>query len=100
MKRGMSGRTRRGAPPLRQQRRALRVVQLTLVAMSAWFGWMASRAWEAYSNPPALKARALGASVPTPLGEVIALAFATLLFLGLAAMMGVRSVRGPEPPQI
>ena len=81
MKRGLSGKTRRGAPPLPQQRRALRVVQLTLLGLSLFIGWLAVR----------------GSS---DLGELIALAMLGILALGGAFLMGFRLVRGPTPPEL
>jgi biotin transporter BioY len=56
-----------------------------LVALAAWLGWLASRQWTA-DAPNTQAAIVLGA-----LG---------LIALAGAAWMGLRTVRGPEPPQL
>ena len=47
----MPGRTRRGAPPLRRQRGALRVMQATLLALAVGLTLMAGWAWGSRSRP-------------------------------------------------
>ncbi|MGH2706322.1 MAG: hypothetical protein ACRDJ4_14925 [Actinomycetota bacterium] len=97
MKRGLSGRSRRGSPPLPRQRAALRVVQITLLGVSVVLAVMAIRAYSAASGPAP---RALEAVTTAGFGEVAFLAVASLLFAGLAAAMGLRAIRGPEPPKL
>lgn len=96
MKRGMAGRTRRGAPPLRRQRGALRVVQLTLLALAGMLGILAYRAWSAVgtASDPLEGVTGSGMAEAVVLG-----AFALLSVLGVLAI-GVRTVRGPEPPTL
>jgi hypothetical protein len=92
----MAGRTRRGAPPLRRQRGALRVVQLTLLALGGMLGVMAYRAWAARDTATA----PLQGVSATGLAESVVLGvFAVLSVLGVLAI-GVRTVRGPEPPTL
>ena len=95
MKRGLAGKTRRGAPPLTQQRRALRVVQLTFVGLAVVFGWWAWRALELRNSAGG----SLGEATPS-LSDVIGLGAVALLALAAAIVMGFRAVRGPEPPKI
>lgn len=88
VKRAISGKGRRGAPPLPRQRRALRIVQLSLLALAAFVGNLAYRSWlQADAGEP-------GAS----LVEVAALGLATAAALAGVWWMGVRTVRGPQPP--
>jgi hypothetical protein len=96
MKRGMAGRTRRGAPPLRRQRGALRVVQLTLLALALGLALLAVRAWGSRGRP----ASALEGSRPAGLGEVVVLGGFAVLSAAGALSIGVRTVRGPEAPAL
>jgi hypothetical protein len=92
----MAGRTRRGAPPLRRQRGALRVVQLTLLSLAVGLALLAARAWSSHVRPPA----SLDGGSGSGLTEVAVLgAFSVLSVLG-ALSMGVRTVRGPEAPTL
>ncbi|MGH2733598.1 MAG: hypothetical protein ACRDJG_11815 [Actinomycetota bacterium] len=95
----MSGKTRRGAPPLARQRKALRVLQMTLAAISVALGLLAFRAWDQYRNP-ASDAPHLGRSTPAGRAEVTVLAAGALLFGGWALSIGVRVPRGPELPSL
>ena len=96
MKRGMSGKTRRGSPPLRRQRGALRVVQLTLLGIAVAMVFMARSAWVRHEHPlPA--ASTLGTTDATGLGEVFVLGAGALAFAALAFAMGLGVVRGPDP---
>lgn len=99
MKRGMSGKTRRGPPPLARQRKALRVLQLTLAAVSVALGLLAFRAWEHYRSPDP-KAAELGRSAEVGLAEVAVLASGTVLFAGWALSIGLKVPRGPELPSL
>ncbi|MEO7803382.1 MAG: hypothetical protein ABIS18_02810 [Actinomycetota bacterium] len=80
MKRTMGGAGRKGSPPLPRQRRALRVTQITLVALSVW--------------------------CVTLIGElddilgVVFMVLAAVMLLITAVWMGIRTVRGPIPPQL
>lgn len=78
----MSGRGRRGAPPLPRQRAALRVVQLTLVALGIVLALMA------------VPSRGVGR------GETTVLGAGALLSVASAVAMGLRTVRGPRPPDL
>lgn len=100
MKRGLAGKTRRGAPPLPQQRRALRVVQITLIGLALWFGRLSVNAWVAYERPATPSAAQLAGIEQATLGEVVLLALIALGFLAGAIAMGLRIVRGPEPPRL
>ena len=92
MKRGIAGRGRRGSPPLPRQRTALRVVQLTLLAVSVVLAVFAARA---------LEGRATAApNASSRISEVVALAGVAAMFLAVAVWMGLRTVRGPEPPSL
>ena len=96
MKRGMSGKTRRGSPPLPRQRKALRVVQLTLAALALGLAALAVAAFNQHRHPlPA--SSVLGESHRPGFGEVIALGAAAAGMGGAALSMGGRVVRGPEP---
>jgi hypothetical protein len=92
----MAGRTRRGAPPLRRQRGALRVVQVTLLALAAMLGLLASRAW---SGRGAADSPLAGTS-PSGMAEVVVLGVLAVLAAAGALAIGVRTVRGPEPPTL
>jgi hypothetical protein len=88
VKQAISGKGRRGAPPLPRQRGALRVVQVTLLALAAFLGILAYRSWTAYS-----------ASEPNVgIDEVAALGAAAALALFGCLWMGLKTVRGPQPP--
>lgn len=88
MKRGIAGGTRRGAPPVGRQRVGLRVTQITLAGVAAYLALLVLRSWDSFS------------AGDTGLGEIISLAAGGGLFLGLALSMGIRTVRGPEPPKL
>jgi hypothetical protein len=90
MKRGMSGRGRRGAPPLPRQRAALRVVQLTFLALAVFLAKLAAESWSVYSQPH---------SSVGP-GQVLFLAGGAVMCAAGAAWMGFRTVRGPQPPTL
>ena len=96
MKRGMSGKTRRGSPPLPRQRKALRVVQLTLLAVAVAVALLAVAALHRHQHPLAA-ADTLGTPDREGLGEVLVLAVGALGFAGLSLGMGLRVVRGPDP---
>ena len=96
MKRGLSGKTRRGSPPLPRQRKALRVVQLTLAALGVCLVLLAASALHQHRHPLAPGA-VLGASGGHGFGEVVALAVGAVALVGLAVAMGLRVVRGPDP---
>ena len=100
MKRGLAGRTRRGAPPLPQQRRALRVVQVVLFALSVFLAWLTVQSWIAFREPSPGGVAGLGQTVQTGLGQVIFLVLLTLATLAGALAMGLRIVRGPTPPEL
>jgi hypothetical protein len=86
VKRGMSGRGRGGAPPLPRQRGALRVVQLTLIILAAF---LLTLAYTSYANSPA-----------PDLGEMFVLGAVGLTAAASALWMGIRAVRGPQPPSL
>jgi hypothetical protein len=92
----MSGKTRRGSPPLPRQRKALRVVQLTLVGLAVCLAVLAVSAVNQHRHPLAPGAT-LGAPSGHGIGEVVALGAGALALAGLAFAMGIRVVRGPEP---
>ncbi|HLI57712.1 MAG TPA: hypothetical protein VKY26_11865 [Actinomycetota bacterium] len=98
MKRGMSGKTRRGSPPLPRQRKALRVVQLTLLGIAVILGALASSAWSQHRHPLSAAA-AIGQTSTVGFGELAVLILGALAFAGLALAMGLRVVRGPEPDE-
>lgn len=100
MKRGLAGRTRRGAPPLPQQRRALRVVQIVLFGLSVFLGWLTVQSWNAFREPPDVGIAALGQTVETGIGQVIFLFVLTLAAFAGALAMGLRIIRGPTPPEL
>lgn len=85
VKKAISGKGRRGAPPLPRQRGALRVVQVTLLALAGFLGKLAFDSyWEAGSA----------------LGEVIVLGSVAAMLVAGALWMGIRVVRGPQPPEL
>lgn len=88
VKQAISGKGRRGAPPLPRQRGALRVVQVALLALAAFLGNLAFISWTAYSD----------AQPNTGIDEVAGLALAALFSLYGCLWMGLRTVRGPQPP--
>lgn len=96
MKRGLSGKTRRGSPPLARQRKALRVVQVTLLGIAVVLVLLAKSAWSQHSHPLS-SAAAIGQTSTVGLGEMAMLILGALAFLSLAFAMGLRVVRGPEP---
>lgn len=100
MQRGLSGKTRRGAPPLSRQRKALRVVQLTLVGVAVFLTMLTVDAYRDYQNPPSDEARQLEGARERELGDVLVPAVLAALFAAGALAMGLSMVRGPEPPAI
>lgn len=83
VKKAISGGGRRGAPPLPRQRGALRVVQVTFAGLAIFLFQLASSSDEGPAS-----------------GEVLLL-FAVALFCGAYALwMGIRTVRGPQPPSL
>lgn len=90
MKRAVSGKGRSGTPPLPRQRKALRVIQLTLVVLAAVALRLAALSWETFSS--AGGSSRLGASV------FLVLAGAGCILAAL--WMGLRTVRGPQPPSL
>jgi hypothetical protein len=96
MKRGMSGKTRRGSPPLPRQRKALRVVQLTLLAIGVTLAALAYAAIGQHQHP-LTTAATVDQTSGSGRGEVIVLGAGALGFAALALAMGLRVVRGPEP---
>lgn len=99
MQRGISGKTRRGPPPLASQRRGLRVVQITLVAIAVFASLLAARAWRSYRHPPSARAVEVTGARRAGAGEVIVLGATAVACLAGAAAMGLRTVRGPEVPR-
>jgi hypothetical protein len=74
----------------------LRVVQITLLMVAVAAVLLAASAWSQRRH--ALSSfDATGAAARPGLGEVVALAAGGLGFAGLAAGMGLRVVRGPDP---
>jgi hypothetical protein len=96
MKRGLSGKTRRGSPPLPRQRKALRIVQFTLVGLAVCLAALAVSAVNQRRHPLS-DAATLGTQRGHGIGEVVALGAGALCLGGLAYSMGIRVVRGPEP---
>jgi hypothetical protein len=96
MKRGLSGKTRRGSPPLPRQRKALRVVQLTLTALALGVALLAVAAFNQHRHPLPTSS-VLGHAHRPGFGEVVALGVAAIGVGGVAVSMGGRVVRGPEP---
>ena len=89
VKKAISGRGRRGAPPLPRQRSALRVVQLSLAGLALFLVNLAYRSWLDLSRHP-----------NAGLDELIALVAAAVLCVAGCLWMGVRTVRGPQPPTL
>ena len=92
----MSGKTRRGSPPLPRQRKALRIVQLTFLGLAACLALLAVSALNQHRHPLAPDTT-LGAPTGHGLGEVVALAAGAVGLAGMAYAMGIRVVRGPDP---
>ncbi|HEX2054127.1 MAG TPA: hypothetical protein VHJ78_10435 [Actinomycetota bacterium] len=90
VKRAISGKGRRGAPPLPRQRRALRVVQVSLLALGLFLGNLAYRSWTAYSAGEA----------NAGLDEAAFLTAAAVGAVAAVLWMGLRTVRGPQPPAL
>ena len=88
VKQAISGKGRRGAPPLPRQRGALRVVQLTLLGLAIFLGNLGYLAWSNYG----------GGDPNTGLEQVVALSVAALGSLAGCLWMGFSTVRGPQPP--
>jgi hypothetical protein len=82
----MSGKGRGGAPPLPRQRWALRIVQLTLTMLGAFLLNLAYSSFARRSE--------------RDWGEVSVLVLAGCLAVGSALWMGIRTVRGPQPPSL
>jgi len=85
VKRGMAGRGRGGAPPLPRQRWALRIVQVTLAVLAVF---VLNLAFNALTSPE------------RELPEALVLAAVGAVAAGWALWMGVRTVRGPQPPSL
>ncbi|MBW3591650.1 MAG: hypothetical protein KY393_07380 [Actinobacteria bacterium] len=85
VKKAISGKGRRGAPPLPRQRGALRVVQVTLLALAGFLGKLA---FDSYSE------------VSGYFGEVVVLGAVAVMLVAGALWMGVNVVRGPQPPEL
>jgi hypothetical protein len=81
---------------LRRQREALRVVQLTLLALAVGLGLLAVRAWDSRGMPGS----ALEGPRQAGLGEVVVLGSFAVLSAAGALSIGVRTVRGPEAPSL
>lgn len=90
VKKAISGKGRRGAPPLPRQRGALRVVQVSLLALAAFLGNLAYRSWEEYN----------AAAPAAGVDEVAGLVVMALICVGGVLWMGLRTVRGPIPPSL
>lgn len=85
VKRGMAGRGRGGAPPLPRQRWALRIVQLTLLMLAAFLLNLAYNAVRAGEGE---------------WSEVLVLTLTGCVAARWALWMGIRTVRGPQPPSL
>src|SRR2546430_14574141 len=96
MKGGLAGKTGGGSPPLPRQRKALRVVQFTLVALAVCLVVLAASAVHQHRHPLAPGA-VLGASGGHGFGEVVALGAGAAAYGGLDVAMGVRGVHRPDP---
>lgn len=90
MKRVVSGKGRSGTPPLPRQRKALRVVQLTLAGLAALSLRLAYLSWRSFAQ----------AGGQSRLGAVLALIPISAACIGAALWMGIRTVRGPQPPNL
>ncbi|MEX2587774.1 MAG: hypothetical protein WD602_07285 [Actinomycetota bacterium] len=85
VKKAISGKGRRGAPPLPRQRGALRVVQLTLLALAGFVGKLTL---DSYSGGAGYRF------------EAVVLGSSAVLFAAGALWMGIKTVRGPQPPEL
>lgn len=85
VKKAISGRGRRGAPPLPRQRGALRVVQVTLAGLAIFLSQLAYSSSSDEGAEPA---------------EALVLFAVALICGGYAVWMGIRTVRGPQPPSL
>jgi type IV secretory pathway VirB2 component (pilin) len=96
VKRGLSGKTRRGGPPLERQRIALRVIQLTFLVLAVWMFWFAASKYVELSNhtPGTFE------PVPPTLTEIVAFLVAGVIATIAAVVMGLRVVRGPRLPPV
>ena len=99
VKRGLSGKTRRGSPPLPRQRKALRLVQLTFIVLAVGLAALAIATLGRHIHP-LTAAATLGEPRRPGIGEVLALGSAAVGLGALALAMGVRVVRGPEPQSL
>ncbi|HVL52002.1 MAG TPA: hypothetical protein VM754_10935, partial [Actinomycetota bacterium] len=90
VKRAISGKGRRGAPPLPRQRGALRVVQISLLALALFLGNLAYGSWQAFA----------AAEPNAGMVEVVALAVVTMASAAGCLWMGLRTIRGPQPPSL
>lgn len=90
MKRAVSGKGRSGTPPLPRQRKALRVIQATLLALATVAAGLAWSSWRQFSDT--------GAS--HRLAAWIFLSVAAVGSVAAALWMGIRTVRGPQPPAL
>jgi hypothetical protein len=75
-------------------------VQIVLVALSVFLGWLTIQSMIAFTSPKARGFASIGKAADTGIGEVIFLAFFTIVCLGGALAMGLRIVRGPTPPEL
>jgi hypothetical protein len=90
LKRAVSGKGRSGTPPLPRQRKALRVTQITLAGLGAIAVKLAFSSWR-YHAPAGGSSR---------MGAAVFLTIGALACLGAALWMGIRTVRGPQPPSL
>lgn len=88
MKRGMSGRGRRGAPPVGRQKIGLRVTQITFAVLALFLWWLTYRSYGEYSIGEA------------GLDQLLIAGWSALIATVVAIGMGGRTVRGPNPPRL
>jgi hypothetical protein len=72
------------------------VVQLTLLALAVGLGLLAARSWSSHANPKG----PLDGGSGSGLTQVAVLGAFSVLSAAGALSMGVRTVRGPEPPSL
>jgi hypothetical protein len=75
-------------------------VQIVLVALSVFLGWLTVQSVIAMTSPKASGFASIGKAADTGIGEIIFLAFFTVVCLAGALAMGWRIVRGPTPPEL